>query len=98
LAINIEPHVTISELVKDLKRGSSHDTNEHLCKKLLYWQRGYGVVSFGKNNWVLDYINRQKEHHARGRIQDRLERITEYEDGIPNQVSKDMTRSPAEAG
>jgi putative transposase len=82
LAINIEPHVTISELVKDLKGGSSHDTNEHLAKMLLYWQRGYGVVSFGKNNldWVLNYINHQKEHHARGGIQDRLERITADED------------------
>jgi len=84
LAVNIEPYVTISELVKDLKGGSSHDTNTELGKKLLYWQRGYGVVSFGKNNldWVLDYIGRQKEHHARGRVHDRLERITaDEEDG-----------------
>jgi putative transposase len=82
LAINIEPHVTISELVKDLKGGSSHDLNAELGRKELYWQRGYGVVSFGRNNleWVLRYIANQKEHHAKGRAQDRLERITAYED------------------
>ena len=83
LAINIEPHVTISELVKDLKGGSSHDANERLKKKLLYWQRGYGVVSFGKNNldWVLDYIARQKEHHGCDKgLQERLEKITEDEE------------------
>jgi putative transposase len=82
LAVNIEPHVTISELVKDLKGGSSHDTNKHFAKQLLHWQRGYGVVSFGKNNleWVLEYIRNQKEHHARGRIHDRLERISEDEE------------------
>ena len=82
LAVNIEPHVTISELLKDLKGGSSHDLNSDLGRKELYWQRGYGVVSFGKNNlaWVLEYIAHQKEHHAKGRAQDRLERITAYED------------------
>lgn len=78
LAINIEPHATISELVKDLKGGSSHDTNKQIGEKFLYWQRGYGVVSFGKNNleWVLRYIANQKEHHANQAVQDRLERIT----------------------
>ena len=78
LAVNIEPHVTISEMVKELKGGSSHDTNTHLNKKLLYWQRGYGVVSFGKNNlhWVSKYIANQKEHHARKDVHERLERIT----------------------
>ena len=77
--------MTISELVKDLKGGSSHDTNTALGEKLLYWQRGYGVVSFARNNleWVLNYIARQKEHHARGRVEDRLERITAYEDDQP---------------
>ena len=82
LAVNIEPHVTISELLKDLKGGSSHDLNSHLGRKELYWQRGYGVVSLGKNNlaWVREYIAHQKEHHAKGRAQDRLERITAYED------------------
>jgi putative transposase len=102
LALNIEPYVTISELVKDLKGGSSHDTNEHVAKKLLYWQRGYGVVSLGKNNlqWVLDYIDQQKEHHAHGRVQDRLERITAYEDEYPNQeclkTGKEVRLKPAD--
>ena len=82
LAVNIEPHVTISELVQDLKGGSSHDLNAQLGRKELYWQRGYGVVSFGKNNleWVLRYLADQKVHHAKGRAEDRLERITAYED------------------
>ena len=82
LAVNIEPSVTISELIKDLKGGSSHDLNTQLGRKELYWQRGYGVVSFGKKNlpWVARYIADQKEHHAESRVQGRLERITAYED------------------
>jgi len=82
LAVNIEPHVTISDMVKDLKGGSSHDVNSQLARKLLYWQRGYGVVSFGRRNlnWVMEYIARQKQHHAQNTAQERLERISAYED------------------
>jgi len=82
LAMNIEPHVTISELVGELKGSCSHDINKRRRTKDLQWQRGYGVVSFGKNNldWVLDYIGNQKAHHAKGEVHDRLERITAYED------------------
>lgn len=76
LAISIEPHVTISEMMKDLKGGSSFDTNQALGAGTLGWQRGYGVVSFGKRNlpWVLEYIVHQKEHHARLNVYERLER------------------------
>jgi hypothetical protein len=31
--------------------------------------------------WVQDYIARQKEHHATGRLEDRLERISFDDDG-----------------
>ena len=54
LAISIEPQVTISELVKNLKGGSSHDANQALGAGTVGWQRGYRVVSFGQRNlpWV----------------------------------------------
>jgi putative transposase len=76
LAAAIEPQVTISEMVKDLKGGSSFDTNQALGADTLGWQRGYGVVNFGLRNlpWVLEYIAHQKEHHARSKVVDRLER------------------------
>ncbi|MBM4076089.1 MAG: IS200/IS605 family transposase [Planctomycetes bacterium] len=77
IAVNIEPHVTISDLVGELKGASSHEVNQLQRMKALEWQRGYGVVSFGRKQlpWVLDYIANQKEHHAKGRVFDRLERI-----------------------
>jgi len=75
LAISIEPFVTISELVQELKGASSFEVNKGMGHKALEWQRGYGVVSFGKRNldWVLDYVHRQREHHASGRVVERLE-------------------------
>jgi REP element-mobilizing transposase RayT len=84
LAVSIEPFVTISQLVKDLKGGSSHDANSRLGQRLLYWRRGYGVVSFGKNHldWVVEYIARQKEHHSSGRVFERLEQTLVGSDSL----------------
>ena len=50
-------------------------------RKLLEWQTGYGVVSFGTRDleWVKAYVRNQKEHHANCEVFDRLERITSGE-------------------
>jgi len=74
--------VTISDMVSELKGGSSFDVNERERHKALEWQRGYGVVSFGKQNldWVLDYIRGQRAHHAAGSVHERLEAHDEIED------------------
>jgi len=66
VALAIEPFVTISEMVQELKGFSSHEVNRRLERKALEWQRGYGVVSFGKAHldWVADYVAHQREHHA----------------------------------
>lgn len=48
LALSIEPFVTISDLVQELKGASSFEVNRRMNRKALEWQRGYGVVSFGK--------------------------------------------------
>jgi putative transposase len=80
LAVTIPPTLLISDFVGRLKGGSSHDVNHQSTgnSKLLEWQVGYGVVSFGTRDleWVVAYIRNQREHHARGTVQERLERIT----------------------
>ncbi len=75
LALSIEPFVTISDLVQELKGASAYAVNKLSNRKLLHWQRGYGVVSFGQRNlkWVLSYIANQREHHAKGTTHRRLE-------------------------
>ncbi len=81
LVISIAPTVLISDFVGQLKGASSHEVNQKLGEKLLHWQAGYGVVSFGTKDlpWVIEYVRNQKERHARGKVEDRLERITEIE-------------------
>jgi putative transposase len=80
VAVTIAPTILISDLVGKLKGSSSHDVNQQLGqgRKLLEWQSGYGVVSFGTKDleWVKEYVRNQREHHARDKVFDRLERIT----------------------
>lgn len=83
LAVSIEPTVTISDFIGQLKGGSAFDLNKTARMKRMEWQRGYGVVSFGKLNlpWVVRYIDNQKEHHGCGTPIERLERFSEYDEG-----------------
>jgi putative transposase len=55
--------------------------NQLSNRKLLEWQKGYGIVSFGQKDlkWVVNYVENQKEHHRKGTTHERLER-TEDED------------------
>jgi putative transposase len=75
LALSIEPFVTISDMVGELKGASSFEVNKRLARKALEWQRGYGVVSFGRAHldWVAQYIQNQRSHHDGGAIEVRLE-------------------------
>jgi putative transposase len=79
LALTIQPTLQISDFVGQLKGASSHEINQTLSQrdKILQWQSGYGVVSFGTGDmdWVIDYVRHQKEHHTQGKIFERLERI-----------------------
>lgn len=85
LCLTIPPTLTISEFLGQLKGATSHHINHAnpTRDKLLEWQTGYGVLSFGTKDlkWVQEYVDRQKEHHRSGRVFDRLERIDEIETG-----------------
>jgi hypothetical protein len=84
----------ISTFIGELKGGSSHAINQTFpaLVERFAWQVGYGVVSFGTRDlkWVVHYIRNQKEHHACGNVQDRLERITEMEDVVRQFIEAQM--------
>ncbi len=76
LVVTIPPSLLISDWIGKLKGGSSFYINHEIAnRKLLDWQEGYGVVSFGTKGleWVVRYVNHQKEHHAARSINKRLE-------------------------
>ena len=96
VAVSVAPTVLISELVGRLKGASAHEANSQFGwgRKVLEWQAGYGVVSFGTKDleWVRAYIRNQKEHHRRGTMHDRLERSTEperLESATPEESERD---------
>ena len=78
LLVRFPPSVAIAALVKEVKGASSHLMTHRLSPEVFFkWQGGYGVVTFGTKDlaWVKASIRHQKEHHARGTIYDRLERV-----------------------
>ncbi len=107
VAVTIPPTLTISIFVGQVKGASSHDVNQHFAMrgKVLEWQAGYGVVSFGTKDlpWVTQYIKNQRDHHASEKIFDRLERITEMEtvvlagnpvNGVDMALQRDSNSAP----
>ncbi len=81
LCVTVPPTLLISDWIGRLKGSSSHEANEKMGDKMLEWQTGYGVVSFGTRDlpWVKEYVANQRERHARGRVLERLERTTQPE-------------------
>jgi putative transposase len=79
----IPPTLAISDFIGQLKGATSHDVNSQLGSRgrILQWQAGYGVVSFGTKDleWVRQYVRSQREHHTCGTTIERLERIIEAE-------------------
>ena len=86
LVATVPPTLLVSEWIGRLKGASSHYINHEIAnRKLLEWQAGYGVVSFGTSHleWVLDYVRNQREHHGAAKSEERLERTAPDDDGKP---------------
>jgi putative transposase len=96
LCISVAPTITPSELIGQLKGYSAHEVNQKFGSKVLEWQTGYGVVSFGTRDleWVKAYVLNQRERHATGQIVDRLERITEMEEAQRNGAEAEQREAP----
>jgi putative transposase len=66
LLISLGRTIGISELIGDIKRGSSLWVKTQGDFGNFYWQEGYGAFSIGQSQVadVTRYIKDQKEHHA----------------------------------
>lgn len=82
IAVSVPPNIQPAEWIGQLKGASSYFINHGSNHKLLEWQNGYGIVSFGTKDlkWVVNYVLNQKEHHKKGKTYVRLETI-DKEDG-----------------
>lgn len=68
ILVGLRPVMAISDLVRDIKNNSSNFINDRkFIKKKFSWQEGYGVFSYAHSEIgrVYNYIQNQKEHHAK---------------------------------
>ncbi len=64
--IGLKPSCSISDLVRDIKAGSSNFINQQKwIKGKFSWQEGFGAFSYSKSqiDAVINYILSQEEHH-----------------------------------
>ncbi|SHK08331.1 IS200/IS605 family transposase [Chryseobacterium polytrichastri] len=68
LLISMSPVISISDLVRDIKAGSSKFINDkNWINGKFNWQEGYGAFSYSKSSVdsVIKYILNQEEHHKK---------------------------------
>lgn len=68
ILVGIKPNISISDLVRDIKAGSSNFINENnWVKGKFNWQEGFGAFSYSRSNLdhVVKYILNQEEHHKK---------------------------------
>jgi putative transposase len=73
LLVGMRPTQSLSDLLQDIKTGSSKWINERkFCSGLFRWQEGYGAFAVNKPgvNTVIDYIKNQQQHHQKKTFRD----------------------------
>ena len=72
LLIGLKPSMALSDLVGDIKAGSSGLINKsHWVRGRFCWQEGFGAFSYSHSQLggVIRYIQNQEKHHARRSFQ-----------------------------
>ena len=67
LLVGIKPDLAVSDLVRDVKAGSSKFINEkRWVIGRFAWQEGFGAFSYSRSQLgtVIRYIQNQQQHHA----------------------------------
>lgn len=83
ILIGFKPNMSISDLVRDIKAGSSKFINDSKwINGKFNWQEGFGAFSYSKSHLdnVVKYILNQKEHHKKKSFKEEyLQFLKEYE-------------------
>lgn len=68
ILVGIQPSISISDLVRDIKSGSSKFINDNgWINGKFNWQEGFGSFSYSRSqiDTVIKYILNQEEHHKK---------------------------------
>lgn len=80
IALTIPPSQNVAYVVGQVKGSSSREVNQSIeLPERFQWQEGYGVLTFGEKviPQVINYIERQKEHHAQNTALAYMEQMDE---------------------
>jgi REP element-mobilizing transposase RayT len=72
LLIGLRPSMALSDLVRDVKNGSTNFINRSgWVMGRFCWQEGFGAFSYGHSQLkaIIDYIRDQERHHAQRSFQ-----------------------------
>ncbi len=75
ILISLHPSVSVSNLVKTIKTSSNSMIKENLlCPGFTSWQEGFGhfACAVERKNQLVDYIENQKQHHAKFSSKDEI--------------------------
>ena len=73
ILIGLRPDLALSDLVRDIKSGSSKFVNEkRWFRGKFNWQEGFGAFSYGHSQLpsVIRYIENQERHHRSNTFRD----------------------------
>ena len=80
--IGLKPSIAISDLVRDIKAGSSKFINDNKWMRGKFnWQEGFGAFSYSRSHIdkVVHYILNQQEHHRKKSFREEyIEFLTKY--------------------
>jgi putative transposase len=77
LVCSLPTHLAVAEFMEAIKGASAHFINHRPgLSARLYWQSGYGVLTFSKRDVprVVRYVQQQRAHHQSHQLSPALER------------------------
>lgn len=81
--VGIEPNISISDLVRDIKHSSTNFIKEkNFIKHKFNWQKGYCAFTYSKSQFdsVIKYIMNQEVHHKTKTFEEEyIEFLKKYE-------------------
>ncbi len=78
ILLGLNPNISISNTVKEIKRSSSiYIKEQKWFKSKFAWQEGYGAFSYSRSqlNNIYKYIENQEEHHKKQSFKDEYLKI-----------------------
>ena len=78
LFIGLKPNISLSDLMRDVKAGSSGFINQKQWMPVKFnWQEGFGAFSYAQSQLtaVINYIENQKKHHQKVSFKEEYKRL-----------------------